>query len=351
MRGLTIILGVLLAHVGGVSARGSAADYPTEIAIKPIADDGLCLTHRDSLAWASPVHSYEDSLSARFLKVQGLADSKAISFQSFNNAGHYLRHRNGRLILTPCTTELDRRDATFFPVAGLAGSGKAAVSLESLNYPGFFVHRKGSEVWVDKRQDDNDYRTAATFRLDEPVAFKAINQPAGRWVLPTASLRAEEWRYTFVQPKEGWNTPEFDDSTWKVGPGGFGTWGPPQAVVRTIWNTPDIWLRRVATVPEERIKDVVLWLHHDDDADVYINGVLAAAATGYRTAYDYHPITPAARIALRPGDNCIAVHCKQIAGGQFIDVGLSNTRFSSCRLPRVSKPTRSYISSPRRSAS
>jgi beta-galactosidase len=65
-----------------------------------------------------------------------------------------------------------------------------------------------------------------------------------------------------------------------------------------------------------------LLLHHDDDAEVYINGVLAVKVTGYTTDYDLVTLPQEAAAVLRPGTNLLAVHCHQNSGGQFIDVGI-----------------------------
>jgi len=61
---------------------------------------------------------------------------------------------------------------------------------------------------------------------------------------------------------------------------------------------------------------------HDEDAEIYVNGVLAATTKGYNTSYQHIPLTEAGRAALKSGQNIIAIHCHQTAGGQYIDVGI-----------------------------
>jgi hypothetical protein len=67
-----------------------------------------------------------------------------------------------------------------------------------------------------------------------------------------------------------------------------------------------------------------LSVHHDEDVEVYLNGVLAASATGFTTQYEPLPLSAEGSAALKPGENLIAVHCHQTGGGQYIDVGLVN---------------------------
>jgi hypothetical protein len=145
-------------------------------------------------------------------------------------------------------------------------------------------------------------------------------------VMPTAQESKLIWRYTTQMPSGDWFKPDFDPSSWKEGNAGFGTRGTPGARVHTEWNTPDIWLRREFEMPEGKFTDLQLNIHHDEDAEVYLNGVLAASFTGYTTDYETAPLSAAAKIALNPGKNIIAIHCKQTAGGQYIDVGFVDVR-------------------------
>ena len=55
---------------------------------------------------------------------------------------------------------------------------------------------------------------------------------------------------------------------------------------RTEWKTDDIWLRRDFTLSKEKSADLQLLLHHDDDVEVYINGVLATKLKGYKGDYE-----------------------------------------------------------------
>jgi hypothetical protein len=160
-------------------------------------------------------------------------------------------------------------------------------------------------------------------KIDDIVkALAAVLPPQAHTLVADSREKGQPWRYTFAKPAEAWFKPDFDDSSWQSGPGGFGTAGTPGAVVRTTWNTGAIWLRREVRLPEGPFGELRLQLHHDEDVEVYLNGVLAARLAGYTTGYQEVPISEEARKALRPGANVLAVSCKQTGGGQYIDVGL-----------------------------
>src|SRR5262249_52883950 len=139
---------------------------------------------------------------------------------------------------------------------------------------------------------------------------------------PAADTEPAVWRYTTKKPAADWVKPGFDDSSWMSGKSGFGTARTPGAVVGTTWDTADVWLRREIDFPDRKYADLQLWVHHDEDAEVYVNGVLALTVSGFVTAYERLPMTKAGRDALKPGKNTIAVHCHQTTGGQYIDVGI-----------------------------
>ena len=144
-------------------------------------------------------------------------------------------------------------------------------------------------------------------------------------LVPTSQAQGIPWRYTLQQPAAKWFQSDFSDASWTEGPGGFGTPKTPGAVVRTEWKTSNIWLRRTFDIPEGKIGHLELMVHHDEDVEIYINGVLAAKAEGFTTDYDEMSISPQALAAIKPGKNVMAVHCLQRIGGQYIDVGIVTT--------------------------
>lgn len=161
--------------------------------------------------------------------------------------------------------------------------------------------------------------------------LKAINENIYRTIsvlLPTSEKEGQSWQYTFERPTNGdWYSKTFDDTKWKKGDAGFGTKETPGSVARTIWNTSDIWLRQefnLGDLSKTDKKNLVLFLHHDDDCEVYINGIKAADAKNYTSGYAMTQISQAAKDALvANGKNVIAIHCHQKAGGQYIDAGIS----------------------------
>ena len=146
--------------------------------------------------------------------------------------------------------------------------------------------------------------------------------PIIRTVVPTSQDEGQVWRYTTSEPADGWQADEFDDTGWQIGKGGFGTENTPGTVVRTKWDSSDIWLRRSFDLGGNIPPELHLSIHHDEDAKVYINGTPVADVKGYTTGYVQIPLGEKARAALKPNLNRLAVHCHQTGGGQYIDVGL-----------------------------
>ncbi|MGA2246223.1 MAG: sugar-binding domain-containing protein [Verrucomicrobiota bacterium] len=141
-------------------------------------------------------------------------------------------------------------------------------------------------------------------------------------ILADALFGRVNWSYTIEQPADDWYQVKFDASAWKTGAGGFGSAGTPGIVVNTAWDSSDIWLRRDFTLGPEDPAQLKLQIFHDEDVEVYLDGVRAVELPGYITDYDEFDLLPAAVAALHQGENTIAVHCHQTSGGQGIDVGI-----------------------------
>ncbi len=155
--------------------------------------------------------------------------------------------------------------------------------------------------------------------------IRAANQgmmPRLTTIVPTARDAKIDWRYTTADPGADWTKPRFDDSDWQIGPAGFGRADTPGASIGTEWLADEIWLRRDFELEALPQGDLYLEVHHDEDVQIYLNGVLAAEEKGYTTNYTELPIAAAARQTLRAGTNHLAVYCKQTNGGQYIDVGI-----------------------------
>ncbi|MHC4298613.1 MAG: glycoside hydrolase family 2 protein [Planctomycetota bacterium] len=167
----------------------------------------------------------------------------------------------------------------------------------------------------------------AMIKMDAEKAAAANNRlylppPIVKTIVPTSQTEPQGWKYTTTKPGDGWRRPNFDDSAWQSGEGGFGTRGTPGAVVRTEWSGPEIWIRRTFELENTRFSRPQLSIHHDEDAEVYINGQLVAELKNYTSSYIRVTLDEKARKALRTGTNLIAIHCRQTTGGQYIDAGL-----------------------------
>jgi hypothetical protein len=176
-------------------------------------------------------------------------------------------------------------------------------------------------------------RLAGVVRVDgQAYQFTGQAEPEYRALVPTVREQPYAARYTFAQPGAGWEKDGFAAaSSWQQGPAPF-TDSPSEH--GTTWTGGDIWVRRTVRVPDPRTTgELRLLMEHDDDVEVYLNGVLLTRQTGFNSRYDFFAIPPAARQALRAGDNLLALHARSPQGGEYLDAGLYETLPAPAPLP------------------
>lgn len=170
----------------------------------------------------------------------------------------------------------------------------------------------------------------------DPTLRLALKPGAAPPALPNASLAdrlslvtlvesaprgGAAWRFTTADPGPSFADPAFDDAAWTEGRSGFGAAGTPGAILGAEWATSDIWLRtRVRCERAPRL--LFLSIHHDEDVEVFVNGQPLFAEKGYTTAYREVTLPPEAAALFKPGENVIAVRCRQTRGGQYVDLGI-----------------------------
>jgi hypothetical protein len=154
----------------------------------------------------------------------------------------------------------------------------------------------------------------------EQVAFAAKGNEIKTisFIFPKSETEPVQWRYTINQPQENWFSADYDDSNWKVAPAPFGN---DLKGINTRWTSSNIWLRMEFNL-DKKLINPRLRIFHDEDVEVYINGILAFKESGFLTGWDYVDISPEAAKSLKIGKNIIAAHCVQTSGAQFIDIQL-----------------------------
>ena len=133
-------------------------------------------------------------------------------------------------------------------------------------------------------------------------------------ILSTAKDHKYTWRYnTTTDVPRRWFAKEFDDRAWAKGVAAFGAGLPEHSadLVSTEWKTSQIYMRRwfyLGDITPQMIDKLRFVLFHDDDIEIYINGVWAATRTGCVFNYVPKDISEEAKKALKPNSwNLIAV--------------------------------------------
>ncbi|MEU4744146.1 family 43 glycosylhydrolase [Actinosynnema sp. NPDC023658] len=138
------------------------ADGVTPVRLKSYNYPDRFIRHWDYRAKVeADVNPLADS---QFRVVAGLGGSGTVSLESTNFPGYYLRHRNHELwVERNDGSAIFRADASFFRRAGLASS--SAVSFESQNFPGEYIRHNGTTVNLTTAPD-TVARADATFILE-----------------------------------------------------------------------------------------------------------------------------------------------------------------------------------------
>ncbi|BCM94367.1 hypothetical protein IAD21_06274 [Abditibacteriota bacterium] len=148
-------------------------------------------------------------------------------------------------------------------------------------------------------------------------------------VLQPSAKTGVTWSYTTEPPAGNWSDLNYNDAAWPKGAGGFGSQGTPGPVIGTPWTSDEIWARREFTLTADQLAnrdDLQLMLYHDDDTEVYLNGVQAANIGGANGNYEMFPISKAALAALKPGKNILAAHVRDTGGDQYLDAGIVSVK-------------------------
>ena len=192
--------------------------------------------------------------------------------------------------------------------------GDAHVGLKQWKLAVEDYSRAGSEATADDETLGNQGLAEAEVLAESLLGIDTLS--------PTSEQAGTQWRYTTDKPAADWNQAGFDDSKWQTGPGAFGTAGT--ASTRTLWTTPDIWLRRSFEVPVDvNGKSWFLRINCDDSAQVFLNGKLLGKRDGWTQGkFVIHELEQAVRELIVPGQNTLAVQAHNSYSAAYVDVGL-----------------------------
>ncbi|MGL4595792.1 MAG: hypothetical protein ACRCUY_13805, partial [Thermoguttaceae bacterium] len=132
------------------------------------------------------------------------------------------------------------------------------------------------------------------------------------------------WYYTTNKPSGKWMHPNFFQEAQKYprSSGGFGN-RPGKPDFSTLWNTSDLWVWTELDLPENWVpQPLVMQYYHDEDVEIYVNGVAFLSAPHHNSDYEYAEIPKKQCGIFKPGRNIIAAHVLQTSGGQGFDLGI-----------------------------
>ena len=169
-----------------------------------------------------------------------------------------------------------------------------------------------------------DHKLIGLIKVDDQL-YNFLGEPSypSKTLLASGEESPVEVIYTEEDPGSGWMKKEYDDKKWKTDKMPFGSGWDNNAA--TKWNTKNIWVRRFFNIDDLNIEKLILQLRHDDDVEVYINGLLAYSCKNcYVSSIKEYLLSDEIKMSLKKTNNMMAIHCTNPRGNSWIDAGLAS---------------------------
>ncbi len=212
------------------------------------------------------------------------------------------------------------------------------------SYP-LITHNTNFSIWSNTDELNNsttahwtgvDHSLLGMINVDGKVyRFLGKEQTNYKTILAAADEAPYNVNYTETQPDADWASQNYKTTNWKSGQAPF---GDDDKNVKTLWKSDNIWVRRSFTIKNAAgINDLLLKLNHDDNVEVFLNGSKIYETTGWTNSFKYLPVN---KSLLKAGENTIAIHLANSAGGRYLDFGLVDKQKNASDENQVAKQTK-----------
>jgi hypothetical protein len=137
-------------------------------------------------------------------------------------------------------------------------------------------------------------------------------------IVATSDEKNYTAKFTETAPADDWIQSGFSDASWDTGIAPF---GDNESISKTKWTSENLWVRRTFKINTKNPDKLFLKLQHDDNVEVYINGHEVYKTKGWTGKFIYIPLNDAASY-LKQGNNTLAIHVANTAGGAWLDAGI-----------------------------
>ncbi|PWS31949.1 glutaminase family protein [Pedobacter paludis] len=169
--------------------------------------------------------------------------------------------------------------------------------------------------------------TTYRFLGKETVSYKTV--------LATSDEKEYQVKYSMTEPEGDWKALNYNADAWKTGSAPI---GDEPKNVKTLWRSHDIWVRRSFNLTNPAsINELFLKINHDDNIEVFLNGKKVYTKEGWTSSFQYIALSNSVKSTLKTGNNVIAIHLLNTAGGRFLDFGLANKEKDNAQKVQLAK--------------